>query len=143
MATASKGIALSCARSFPSFNGSGFTIAGTTGTPVDISTNPPTPIAALPSPPAPPATYGFTSGQAINIDGWSVTLQGTPKSGDTVNIGNATDPQYAQKLSRAIASAAQRAQGAVGSASTAAHQAADTVAAALTRAVQRLSDGQT
>lgn len=57
--------------------------------------------------------------------------------------GYATDPQYAQKLSRAIASAAQRAQGAVGSASTAAHQAADTVAAALTRAVQRLSDGQT
>ena len=83
-----------------SFNGSGFTIAGTTGTPVDISTNPPTPIAALPSPPAPPATYGFTSGQAINIDGWSVTLQGTPKSGDTVNIGNATDPQYGDYYTR-------------------------------------------
>lgn len=67
---------------------------------MDISTNPPTPIAALPSPPAPPATYGFTSGQAINIDGWSVTLQGTPKNGDTVNIGNAKDPQYGDYYTR-------------------------------------------
>ncbi len=83
------------------FNGAGgFTIAGATGTPVDISTNPPTPIAPLPSPPAPPGTYGFTSGQAINIDGWSITLQGTPKSGDTVKIGNALDPQYGDAYTR-------------------------------------------
>ncbi|HQQ69636.1 MAG TPA: flagellar hook-associated protein FlgK [Alicycliphilus sp.] len=84
-----------------SFNGTGgFTIAGTAGTPVDLSTNPPTPIAPLPSPPAPPATYAFTSGQAISINGWSITLQGTPKSGDTVNIGNASDPQYGDIYTR-------------------------------------------
>ena len=81
------------------FDGTGgFTIAGAAGTPVDISTNPPTPI--TPVTPGPPPSYAFTSGQAINIDGWSITLQGTPKSGDTVSIGNATDPQYGDIYTR-------------------------------------------
>ena len=63
-----------------------FTLAGNTGAPVDASTTPPT---ALAGPP-----YAFTSGQAITIDGWEITLQGSPKTGDTVTVGNATDPQY-------------------------------------------------
>jgi len=40
------------------------------------------------------------SGQAISIDGWEITLQGTPKSGDTVTVGNATDPQYGDFYTR-------------------------------------------
>lgn len=63
-----------------------FTLAGNTGAPVDASTTPPTPIAGPP--------YAFTSGKPITIDGWQITLQGAPKTGDTVTVGNATDPQY-------------------------------------------------
>jgi len=63
-----------------------FTLAGNTGAPVDASTTPPTPLAGPP--------YAFTPGQAITIDGWEITLNGAPKAGDTVTVGNATDPQY-------------------------------------------------
>ncbi len=57
----------------------------------------------------PPSTYAVTGslnaasntignayipGQPISIDGWEITLQGTPKTGDTVTVGNASDPQY-------------------------------------------------
>ena len=63
-----------------------FTLAGNIGAPVDASTTPPTPIAGPP--------YAFTSGKPITIDGWQITLQGAPKTGDTVTVGNATDPQY-------------------------------------------------
>ena len=35
--------------------------------------------------------YAFTSGQAITIDGWEITLQGSPKNGDTVTVGDASD----------------------------------------------------
>ncbi|ART49464.1 flagellar hook-associated protein FlgK [Acidovorax carolinensis] len=76
----------------------GFTIAGTASTPVDIATNPPTPIAPLN--PGPPPVYGYTSGQAINIDGWEITLQGSPKKDDKVIVGNATDPQYSDWYKR-------------------------------------------
>ena len=74
------------------FNGAGgFTVAGG-GIPQDISTVPPTPLVGPP--------YSYTSGQAINIDGWQITLQGTPKTGDTVVIGNALDPQYGDAFTR-------------------------------------------
>jgi len=53
---------------------------------------------------APPTTVAtgqsYVAGQPISINGWSITLQGTPKSGDTVNIGNATDPQYGDYYTR-------------------------------------------
>ena len=76
-----------------SFDGAGgFTIAGTASTPLDISTNPPTPITPITA--GPPSIYGYTSGQAINIDGWEITLNGAPKNGDKVTVGNAQDPQY-------------------------------------------------
>ena len=82
-----------------SFNGTGgFSIAGAAGTPMDISTTPPTPL--TPTTPGPPPVYSYTSGQAINIDGWQITLQGTPKVGDTVRIGNALDPQYGDAYKR-------------------------------------------
>ena len=53
---------------------------------------------------APPTTVltgqPYTAGQPITIDGWSITLQGTPKDGDTVSIGNALDPQYGDIYTR-------------------------------------------
>lgn len=63
-----------------------FTLTGNTGTPMNASTTPATP---LPGPP-----YSFVSGQAIAIDGWQIELGGTPKTGDSVTVGNALDPQY-------------------------------------------------
>ena len=42
----------------------------------------------------------FTPGVPIQINGWSITLQGTPKDGDTVNVGNALDPQYGDIYTR-------------------------------------------
>ena len=62
-----------------------FTLTGNTADPVDLSTSPPTTLTA-------PFTY--TPGQAISIDGWEITLNGAPKTGDTVVVGNASDPQY-------------------------------------------------
>ncbi len=62
-----------------------FTLTGNTAAPLDLSTNPPTPLAA-------PFTY--TPGQPISVDGWEITLNGVPKTGDTVVVGDAQDPQY-------------------------------------------------
>lgn len=81
-----------------SFNGTGgFTVANG-GTPMNTAVTPPVPL--TPTNPGPPPVYAYTSGQSINIDGWQITLQGTPKSGDTVSIGNALDPQYGDAYKR-------------------------------------------
>lgn len=68
-----------------------FTPAGHTNPPLDLSTTPPTALAA-------PFTY--TPGKPISIDGWEITLQGAPKTGDTVTVGNATDAQYGDWYTR-------------------------------------------
>ena len=52
---------------------------------LDRGTNPPTVVAAA---------QPFISGQPINFNGWQMTINGTPKPGDTVTVGNALDPQY-------------------------------------------------
>lgn len=53
---------------------------------------------------APPTTLlagqTYVPGQPININGWSITLQGTPHAGDTVDVGNALDPQYGDWYTR-------------------------------------------
>ncbi len=75
------------------FDASGsFTLSGATGVPLDMNAKPPAPLAGPP--------YAYTPGQAIHIDGWSITLQGTPKSGDTVTVGNALDAQYGDIYTR-------------------------------------------
>ena len=63
----------------------------------------------------PPATYGvtgstvpatgttglaYTPGQPITIDGWQITLKGSPGTGDTVKVGNALDTQYGDAYKR-------------------------------------------
>ena len=65
--------------------GTTFTLAGNTTTPINLSATPPKEMTA---------PYEYTPGQRISIDGWEITLQGTPKTGDTVTVGNAADPQY-------------------------------------------------
>jgi flagellar hook-associated protein 1 FlgK len=50
--------------------------------------------------PATGTTLPYTPGQPISIDGWEVTLQGSPKTGDTVTVGNAKDPQYGDWYTR-------------------------------------------
>ena len=68
--------------------GSPVTIAFTSGSPATYS-------ATVPGPPiATIATGNYVSGETIAINGWEITLQGAPKSGDTVTVGNATDAQY-------------------------------------------------
>ncbi|AVP58900.1 flagellar hook-associated protein FlgK [Pulveribacter suum] len=75
------------------FNANGeFNLGGTTGTPLDMNANPPVLLAGPP--------YAYVPGQAIHIDGWSITLQGTPADGDTVKVGNALDPQYGDIYTR-------------------------------------------
>lgn len=64
------------------FTGSGtFTLSGNAHAPLDMSASPPAPLTG--------PTYTYTPGQPINIDGWQITLQGTPNAGDTVTVGNA------------------------------------------------------
>jgi flagellar hook-associated protein 1 FlgK len=63
-----------------------FTVAGNATPLMDVSATPPVPLAGPP--------YAYTAGQAITIDGWAITLGGAPKTGDSVTIGNALDPQY-------------------------------------------------
>lgn len=46
------------------------------------------------------AGVSYTPGVPITIDGWSITLQGTPQAGDTVVIGNAADPLYGDFYTR-------------------------------------------
>jgi flagellar hook-associated protein 1 FlgK len=57
----------------------------------DQGTNPPTALATGQS---------YVSGQPIDINGWQITLQGTPNNGDTVTVGNALDPQYGDAYTR-------------------------------------------
>lgn len=81
-----------------SFNATGGFSVANGGTPMDISTDPPTPI--TPTSLGPPPVYAYTSGQAININGWQITLKGTPNDGDTVTVGNVLDPQYGDAYKR-------------------------------------------
>ena len=74
--------------------GSPVTIAFTAGSPATYS-------ATVPGPPlATIATGNYVSGEKIAINGWEIALQGAPKSGDTVTVGNATDPQYSDWYKR-------------------------------------------
>lgn len=63
-----------------------FTPTGSIAAPIDMSATPPEEMAGPP--------YEYIPGKRINIDGWEIALQGSPKEGDTVTVGNAADPQY-------------------------------------------------
>lgn len=48
----------------------------------------------------------YVSGQPIVVDGWSITLTGTPHEGDSLLVGNALDPQYGDNYQRNAGNAA-------------------------------------
>lgn len=52
------------------------------------------------TPPSGTAGLPYTPGQPISIDGWEITLQGTPNTGDTVTVGKSTDPQFGDFYTR-------------------------------------------
>lgn len=62
-----------------------FTVAGNTNPPLDLTQNPATLMAA---------PFKYVAGKPLSIDGWEITLQGSPGAGDTVTVGRALDPQY-------------------------------------------------
>lgn len=51
------------------------------------------------------AAQPFTAGQPITVDGWSITLTGTPQANDTVTVSNALDLGDGYKLNAGNASA--------------------------------------
>lgn len=51
------------------------------------------------------APQAYVSGQAIRIDGWSITLTGTPQAGDSIAVSNALDLGDGYKLNAGNASA--------------------------------------
>ncbi|MBB6561469.1 flagellar hook-associated protein 1 FlgK [Acidovorax soli] len=72
----------------------GVTLTFTAGPPTTYAVNGST------TPPSGTAGIPYTSGSTITIDGWEIKLQGTPKTGDTVRVGNALDPQYGDNYTR-------------------------------------------
>ncbi|APW36612.1 flagellar hook-associated protein FlgK [Rhodoferax koreense] len=57
-----------------------FTLTGNASAPVDTATG-----NAIAGPP-----YTYTSGQTITVDGWQLKLQGTPATGDSIKVQDAT-----------------------------------------------------
>ncbi len=87
-ATTGGGVKLSFVAGPPS----GYTVSGTSTRPLSVD-----PTAAY----TPGVTViPYASGQPIEIDGWSITLQGAPKDGDTVTVGNTLDSQYGDSFTR-------------------------------------------
>ncbi len=87
-ATTGGGVKLSFVAGPPS----GYTVSGTNTRPLSVD-----PTAAY----TPGVTVvPYTSGQPIEIDGWAITLQGAPKDGDTVTVGNSRDAQYGDAFTR-------------------------------------------
>ena len=74
------------------------------GVQLQFTAGPPTTYDVLDRGTAPPtvlaAAQPYTSGAPISINGWEIKLQGRPKTGDTVVIGNALDPQYGDAFTR-------------------------------------------
>ncbi len=56
----------------------------------------------------PPASYNFKPGEAIVLNGWSLTLRGSPGAGDTFNIDPAPPGSIAQNAGNASAVLALR-----------------------------------
>jgi flagellar hook-associated protein 1 FlgK len=54
---------------------------------------------------APSTPQAYTTGQPITIDGWSITLTGTPHANDTVTVSNSLDLGDGYKLNAGNASA--------------------------------------
>jgi flagellar hook-associated protein 1 FlgK len=85
-ATTGGGVTLSFAAGPPV----GYIVTGSTATPVGVTGAYTPGVTAVP----------YASGAPISIDGWEITLNGTPNPGDSVTIGNGKDVQYGDYLTR-------------------------------------------
>lgn len=72
----------------PATTGGGVTLTFAAGPPTTYTVNGST------TPPSGTPGLAYAPGQPITIDGWEITLKGSPNSGDTVTVGNALDTQY-------------------------------------------------
>lgn len=85
-------------------NSSDFTLPSTSGVElsfqVDAQGNVTYTVAGSTNPASNVAGRPYVSGQPIAIDGWSITLTGTPHEGDKLLVGNALDPQYGDAYTR-------------------------------------------
>jgi flagellar hook-associated protein 1 FlgK len=74
------------------------------GIQLQFTAGPPTTYDVLDRSTAPPVALAtaqpYTSGTPITINGWEIKLQGSPKTGDTVTVGNSLDPQYGDNYTR-------------------------------------------
>jgi flagellar hook-associated protein 1 FlgK len=68
----------------------GYVVSGSTSTPQGFAGAYTPGVTAVP----------YTPGEKISIDGWEVTLTGTPKTNDTLTVGNAKDAQYGDYYTR-------------------------------------------
>lgn len=73
--------------------GAGIPDATSAGIKISFSINPATSEIIYTSDSAPVATGKYVSGQPIKIDGWEITLNGTPQAGDSVTVANARNQQ--------------------------------------------------
>lgn len=77
----------------------GFLVSGIKEPPLNI--DPPgsfTPGTVIPYTPS--TVIPYVSGKPIQINGWSITLKGSPKEGDTVTIDKASDAKYGDNYTR-------------------------------------------
>ncbi|MBX3609720.1 MAG: flagellar hook-associated protein FlgK [Hydrogenophaga sp.] len=61
-----------------------------------------------PDNPGPPASYNFTPGKPIVLNGWSLTLRGSPTAGDTFDVGASPTTAISQNAGNANAMLALR-----------------------------------
>jgi len=87
---------------FPATTGAGVQLSFVAGPPVGFTISgtatPPTNFVGPYVPGVTVVTY--TPNTTISIDGWEVTLTGSPKTNDTVQVGNAKDAQYGNYYTR-------------------------------------------
>ena len=78
----------------PATTGGGVTLTFSAGPPAQYA------VTGSPNPASNVTATPYTPGKPITIDGWEITLNGVPKTGDSVTVGNATDAQYGDWYTR-------------------------------------------
>src|SRR5690606_25472525 len=80
--------------------GPGLPDANTAGVKISFSVDPATSAITYATDGAPPATGTYAPGQPLKIDGWEITLTGTPHTGDSVTVANAKNPALGDAWTR-------------------------------------------
>ena len=88
------GLVLPPSPALPATTGGGVTLTFDAGPPSQYT------VTGSPNPASNVTAAPYTPGKPITIDGWEITLNGAPKNGDSVTVGNATDAQYGDWYTR-------------------------------------------